>query len=99
MSKHRFVGRSGEAYRELGLYPEARSHLERSLELFRGTRGDEDPDTLNAMRSLGYLYFADGKWAEAQTLLVPAMEGLKRVRGCDHPRYAHRDGLCRRIVH
>ena len=74
----------GGTYLELGLYPAARPHLERSLELFRGARGDEDPDVLNAMRSLGYLDFADGKWNEAPKLLIPAMEGLKRVRGSDH---------------
>jgi eukaryotic-like serine/threonine-protein kinase len=75
----------GGAYLELGLYPQARPHLERALELCRRARGDNDPDTLSAMRSLGYLHWADGKFVEAQSLIIPAVEGLRRVRGREHP--------------
>ena len=75
----------GGAYIELGLYPQARPHLERALELCRRERGDQDPDTLSALRSLGSLYLADGKWAEAKSLLIPAMVGLRQVRGLEHP--------------
>ena len=50
-----------------------------------GRWGNDDPDTLAAMRSLGSLCLADGKWAEAESLLTPAMQGLRQLRGPEHP--------------
>jgi serine/threonine protein kinase len=92
---HRFAGQPlveasirktiGEAYLELGLYPQAQPHLMRALELHRRARGDHDPDTLVAMRSLGALYLADGKFDEARSFLIPAQKGLLRTRGGDDP--------------
>jgi tetratricopeptide (TPR) repeat protein len=37
------------------------------------------------MRSLGSLHLADSKFAEARLLLIPALEGLRQVRGLEHP--------------
>ena len=37
------------------------------------------------MNRLGALHLADTKLAEAESLLVPAMEGLRRTLGPDHP--------------
>jgi tetratricopeptide (TPR) repeat protein len=71
----------GGAYLELGLYPQARPHLQRSLELYRSTRGNDDVDTLIAMRNLGSLLYGEGKFEEAQSLLKPALGGLELVRG------------------
>jgi serine/threonine protein kinase len=75
----------GDTYQQLGLLQEAQPHLERALELRRSVLGAEDPETLNAMVSLGALFLANGKTAEAGRLLVPAMEGLRRTRGEGHP--------------
>ena len=75
----------GEAYSELGLYPQARPHLERALKLRRSLLGSEDHETFLGMLSLGRLLLADGKSAEAERVLVPAMAGLRRTRGTGHP--------------
>ncbi len=75
----------GEAYEELGLYREAQPHLERALELRRRLLGNADLETLNAMISLGTLFQADAKTAEAARLLLPALDGLRRAKGEDHP--------------
>jgi eukaryotic-like serine/threonine-protein kinase len=71
----------GDTYSQLGLYAQARAHLERALDLCRSTLSDEAPETFSAMHSLGALLDQDGKWNEAERYLVPAMNGLKRTRG------------------
>jgi eukaryotic-like serine/threonine-protein kinase len=74
----------GETYYQLGLYPQASPHLERSLALYRQVLGGHHADTLNATRLLGLLHLADGRLPEAEPLLVQAMRGLREVRGPDH---------------
>ena len=73
----------GETYYQLGLFSQARPHLERAIELRRSAQGDEDAETFSAMHSLGVLLDDDGKWTEAERYLVPAMEGLRKTRGAD----------------
>ncbi len=73
----------GETYLALGLYSQAKPHLERTLELRRTTLGANDPETFSAMISLGNLLASGGKWPEALDYLVPAMEGLRKIRGQD----------------
>ena len=75
----------GETYQQLGLYPKALTHLQRALELHRREQGPDHPDTLTAMAGLGSLKLADAKLDEAESLLVPAMDGLLRLRGPVHP--------------
>jgi serine/threonine protein kinase/tetratricopeptide (TPR) repeat protein len=70
----------GETYRELGLYREAEAHLQRALHLRRSVLGSDDPETLLAMKSLGDVYLADDRLAEAQPLLVGALQGLQKAR-------------------
>ncbi len=75
----------GETYYQLGLYREAVPYLKRALELRRGILGNDDKDTLLAMRSLGGVYLADERFSEAQPLLVGAMEGLQSRQRSDDP--------------
>ena len=73
----------GETYYQLGLFAQARPHLERAIELRRSALGAEDAETYSAMHSLGVLLDEDGKWTEAEQYLVPAMEGLRKTKGVD----------------
>jgi eukaryotic-like serine/threonine-protein kinase len=74
----------GVTYYHLGLFSQARPHLERAIDLRRRALGAEDPETFSAMLSLGELLEEDGKHDEAERFLVPAMVGLRRTRGEDH---------------
>jgi tetratricopeptide (TPR) repeat protein len=75
----------GETYRDLGLYPEAQTHLDRALQLCLQERGEEDPETLQVMVSRGSLYFAQARYTEAESLLTPCLETCRRVLGEGHP--------------
>ena len=74
----------GESYFELGLASQARPHLQRAVELRRGTPGADDPETYSAMLSLGSLLKDTGKLEEAQGYLVPALDGLRKTKGLDN---------------
>ncbi len=71
----------GEAYIGLGQYPEARTQLERALELDRGTLGEKDPKTLKTMSRLGHIARLQGKYPEAEALLSQTVEIQRRVLG------------------
>ena len=75
----------GDTYFSLGLYPQARPHLERSLDICRRALGSDHPETLAAMNSLGELYRAQGEHDRAEKLLTESSEGMRRVLGPDHP--------------
>jgi non-specific serine/threonine protein kinase/serine/threonine-protein kinase len=75
----------GQTYMDLGLYPEARKHLQRALDLHRRLLGAENPKTLKTMSRLGRTARLQGKDAEAETLLARASEMERRVLGPDHP--------------
>jgi eukaryotic-like serine/threonine-protein kinase len=79
----------GDTYSELGLYREALPHLQRALDLRRSVLGPDHPDTFLAMKSLGSLYLADQKLAEAEPLLVGAMRGLEKARSSGDPELLH----------
>ena len=59
--------------------------LERALDLYRKTRGAENPMTLTTMSRLGTTAWHQGKYPEAETLLGPALEIERRVLGPEHP--------------
>lgn len=75
----------GSAYDDLGLYPQARLQMERSLELRRRELGAAHPDTLRALDNLGTLLSDQGKFAEAQPFLSEALQGERRVLGMENP--------------
>ena len=75
----------GQAYYDLGLYPEAKSHLERGLDLHRHVQGAENPKTLNTMSALGRIADAQGKYDEAEALLHQTLKTMRRVLGPEDP--------------
>jgi serine/threonine protein kinase/tetratricopeptide (TPR) repeat protein len=75
----------GQSYQQLGLYPLARPHFERELELRRSVLGKNHPETFAALSDLGGLYLADDKMTEAGSYLVAALQGLRQTRGAVHP--------------
>jgi tetratricopeptide (TPR) repeat protein len=75
----------GQTYLDLGLYPEARTQLERALKLYRRALGAESPETLKTMSRLGNIGWQEGKYAEAEKLLGQALEVQRKVLGSEHP--------------
>jgi eukaryotic-like serine/threonine-protein kinase len=75
----------GQAYINLGLFPDARRQWERALELHRSASGDSDPKTLWEMRNLADLNLSQGRWAEATPLLTQLLEIDRRTLGPRNP--------------
>ncbi|HEV2490262.1 MAG TPA: serine/threonine-protein kinase [Candidatus Acidoferrales bacterium] len=75
----------GQTYLDLGQYPEARTHLERALELDRRALGAKDPKTLKAMSRIGLIAVLQGKYSEAETLLRQTVDMQRRGLGPEHP--------------
>jgi tetratricopeptide (TPR) repeat protein/predicted Ser/Thr protein kinase len=78
-------GTIGQTYLDLGLYPAARTQLDRALNLFRRTLGPENPQTLATLRRLGNIAKFQGNYAEAEALLTQAFEKQRQVLGREHP--------------
>lgn len=74
----------GNAYRELGLLPEAERHHGRTVDLRRRVLGEEHPDTLSADNNLGQLHREQGKYAQAEQVLAKTMKIRQRVLGEEH---------------
>ncbi len=83
----------GETYQQLGLFKEANPQLQLAYELRRRELGDEAPETLTALCSVGKLLLADDKIGEAEAPLRQAARGLERTQGLDHF-----DTLCANIA-
>jgi tetratricopeptide (TPR) repeat protein len=75
----------GQAYIDLGLYPEARAQLSRALDLHSRMLGAENPKTLKTLARLGHIAWLQGKYAEAETLFGRALEIQRRVLGSEDP--------------
>lgn len=71
----------GVTYLELGVYPAAQLHLERSLELARRDKGNESPETLKALIWLGKAHQDQGRFREAKALFEQALSLSLRVQG------------------
>ncbi|MBW8040732.1 MAG: serine/threonine protein kinase [Planctomycetes bacterium] len=74
----------GSTYHHLGRYSEAENHLRRCLEIRRDRLGNEDFETLNCMRELGWVYRELGNNKQAEMLLVEALEGMRRTLDKEH---------------
>ncbi len=74
----------GELYSDLGETTKARRHLEQSLSVQRRELGEEDPQTLAAMHSLGVCLYRLDQDDEAAILLGRALELRRRVLGNEH---------------
>jgi tetratricopeptide (TPR) repeat protein len=76
----------GNAYNELGLYPDAQRHLERALALQNRILGESDPITLSTMYDLANdLYRYQRKLAQAEPLFIRVLETRRRVLGDEDP--------------
>jgi tetratricopeptide (TPR) repeat protein len=74
----------GNSYQDLGLYPQARIHMERALELNRRVLGRADPQTLRSARSLASLYREQTLYARAEALLTEALNTQRASLGAEH---------------
>jgi serine/threonine protein kinase/tetratricopeptide (TPR) repeat protein len=77
----------GDSYMALGLYSQARPHLERSRELFLEARGVGHSETLEASRMLAQLYYELEKSADAERLILGNLETARRKFGKDDPEF------------
>ncbi|HEV1287470.1 MAG TPA: serine/threonine-protein kinase [Bryobacteraceae bacterium] len=75
----------GEAYQDLGLYPDAQRQVERAVELRRRVFGEKNRDTLQSMDTLAELYDIQGKNAEAESLQSHVLDLRRHALGEQHP--------------
>jgi serine/threonine protein kinase/Tfp pilus assembly protein PilF len=75
----------GVTYMDLGLYADARTQLQRALELRRQVQGARNPKTLRTLDYLGHTAYDQGKYPEAEALLSQALEMQRRVLGPENP--------------
>jgi eukaryotic-like serine/threonine-protein kinase len=59
----------GQAYMDLGVYPQAEAQFERALDIDRRVLGEKDPTTLRTMSHLGNLDKLQGKRAQSEQML------------------------------
>lgn len=74
-----------DRYRGLGLHDVAFPLQERALATRRRVLGEEHPDTLTSIDSLGLLLQDQGRLAEAEPYCREALEKSRRVRGEQNP--------------
>ncbi|RMF81915.1 MAG: hypothetical protein D6744_06590 [Planctomycetota bacterium] len=75
----------GRSYRGLGLYESAEQQLRAALELRQSALGDDAPETLRTMNSLGMLLVERGDAEEAMPLLEESLARQRALLGADHP--------------
>jgi eukaryotic-like serine/threonine-protein kinase len=75
----------GTTYWHLGIYPEAKQHLARALDLDRAALGHDNPVTLTVGTTLGETYRSAGNYAQSEALLRDTYETSLRSRGADDP--------------
>ncbi|MHC4171346.1 MAG: tetratricopeptide repeat protein [Planctomycetota bacterium] len=74
----------GEAYQGLGLYKRAEFHHKRALDIYRAERGPEHPATLESMYQLGWVYYLQSRYRQAEQLLFQARQTGRRLWGEGH---------------
>jgi serine/threonine protein kinase/tetratricopeptide (TPR) repeat protein len=75
------MGTMGDVYLNMGLFPQAQTMLEHSVETARRTGRSEDPKTLRTTTRLCFLLFRQGRYAEAETLAKQTVPLEQRVLG------------------
>jgi tetratricopeptide (TPR) repeat protein len=75
----------GNAYMDLGIYPEAQKQLQRAMDLRLRLLGENHPDTIDAIDDLAWLYRNEGKYAQAEPLASKVLESRRRLLGEEHP--------------
>ena len=71
----------GETYRRLGEYKQAEQHKLRATEIYRQHYGEEHPDTLGAMSSIGWIYSKQGRYHDMERLWTRILRIEQRVSG------------------
>jgi eukaryotic-like serine/threonine-protein kinase len=74
----------GQTYLDLGLYPEARTQLERALELRRKLGGAANPNTLRTISRIARAAYLQGKYTEAEALFGQSLPVQRRVLGAEN---------------
>ncbi len=75
----------GATYQALGLYPQARIHLERALDVRKSALGETHHDTVETVASLADLYATQGTFTEAEPLLLKTLDLGRRVWSDQNP--------------
>ncbi len=75
----------GQTYLDLGLYPQARTQLERALNLRRLVLGTGNAATLRTMSHLGNIDILQRQYAEAEGRLGQILKSQRELLGCEHP--------------
>ncbi|HXS94622.1 MAG TPA: serine/threonine-protein kinase [Candidatus Limnocylindrales bacterium] len=75
----------GNAYIELGLFPEADKQLERAMDLRRRLLGEDHLETLSIVNDLEMLYRNQGKYVQAEPLASKVLTIRQRRLGKEHP--------------
>ena len=83
--KARLLQSLAEEMREAGLLESATAPQEAAGALRRRVLGEDHPDTLESLNSMGNLLRAQGKLAEAENALRTALAGRRRALGDAHP--------------
>lgn len=83
------MGTIGTIYQRLGLYDNAKSLLEKTIEIRKGVRGSEDLEVATDLRKLANLLHVVGELQEAEKLSREALAIHRRVLGEDNTEAAH----------
>jgi non-specific serine/threonine protein kinase/serine/threonine-protein kinase len=75
----------GTVYRNLGLYSQAHSLLQQSVEIKRVVFGQEHPETLKSSNTLAEVLMQEGQFAEAEKLAGRTVDSSRRALGPRHP--------------
>ena len=75
----------GRTYMDLGLYAEARPHLERAMLLRQSELGERNNDTLSSMSSVAQLHTLQGDRPLAEALYGKVRDNRTRLLGKEHP--------------
>jgi non-specific serine/threonine protein kinase/serine/threonine-protein kinase len=73
----------GKTYEALGLFDQARPHLERALELRKGGLGEDHPEVAESLHNLGSLRWQAGDYEGAEQLIREALEKARSAAGND----------------
>ncbi len=75
----------GQVYIGMGLFPEAKTMLEKAIATGHRVESTPSRSTLHAMGLLGFIFLRQGQYADAEKLLRETVEGDRRVIGAEKP--------------
>jgi tetratricopeptide (TPR) repeat protein len=75
----------GRTYRDLGLYKEAKQHLERSLQLRQTAAAHDSLETFDVLDDLAQVHVLQGEYAAAEPMVKMSVDERRRIAGEEHP--------------